>query len=226
MTKIKYNYNDVDDSKSGYTGEEPTPGIYPAKVFSAEVKKAQSSGNQMIEVVLEITSGEYKGWRDWHRLVQTPESMWKTKEFTDAIGLSTPGKKSGSWDTEDAVGKKCRIKTKREMYEGEPRGRVKSVLKAKDAEVEEDEAVEEQQQDDRTTDEAAGASDVWSWSDLEGLDRDDLKKVVKDEELDPKELGLSKNMETDEIRAKIAEALGVEVPSEEAAEEENPEDPF
>jgi hypothetical protein len=133
MAKVKYDYTDVDENKSGYNGDEPTPGVYPARVTECTTGTSKSSSNPMITVVVEITKGEFKGWHGWIYLVQTEEAAWKTKEFTDAIGLTKPGKKKGTWDTEQAVGKKCRIKTKREMYEGEARGKVKSVLPAKDA---------------------------------------------------------------------------------------------
>lgn len=133
MAKVKYDYTDVDESQRGYNGEEPVPGVYPAKVVEVTTGVSKSSNNPMITVVVEIVKGKYKGWRGWNYLVQTDEAAWKTKEFTDAIGLTKPGKKKGSWDTDDALGKKCQVKTKRETYEGEIRGKVKAILPAKSA---------------------------------------------------------------------------------------------
>lgn len=227
MVKVKYDYGNVDESTGSYDGDEPTPGIYDGVVHIVEVGKS-SNNNPMITVQVDITDGPFKGWRGWHYLVQTEESLWKTKEFTDALGITKPGRKAGTWDTDTAAGKKCRVKVKREMYEGEAKGKVKSILPVKGGAKDEDPA--DDTPDDKpavddapTADEAADGGDAWSWDDLKDLDRDELKAVVKNEELDPKELGLNKDMSDEEVRGKIAEALGVEVPEDgEAAAEEDP----
>lgn len=158
MAKVKYDYTDVDESQVGYDGEDPKPGIYQAKVSTAEMGQSKA-GNPMVTVTIDITQGEYKGWRGWHYLVMTEESAWKVKEFTDAVGLTKPGKKKGTWDTDDAVGKPCRIKVRREMYEGEAQAKIRSVLAPKGDADEDDEpegADEEPAGDEAEPDEPEG----------------------------------------------------------------------
>ncbi len=155
MAKVRYDYDGVEEQERDfepYDGEEPRPGIYPGKVIKVTEAKS-SNDNPMLNALCTITEGPYKGWINTIYLVQTPESIWKTKEFTDALGLTKPGKKKGVWDTDDAAGKPCRLRIKNEMYEGERRGKIRNVLGPKDAKADEEEPDADEPAEDTEPDE-------------------------------------------------------------------------
>ena len=64
---------------------EPIPeGQYVAKIASAELKQS-SKGNDMIELVFEVTEGEYAGRKLWDYLVLTDNSLWKVKRYVSRL---------------------------------------------------------------------------------------------------------------------------------------------
>lgn len=183
MAKVKYDYDGVEEGAGTYDGDDPKPGIYPAKVASAELGKSKA-GNPMVTVTIDIVKGEYKGWKGWHYLVLTPESAWKEKEFTDALGLTKPGKKKGTWDTDDAVGKECRVKIKREMYEGEPQGKIKSVLSPKKDSDDDEDDDEPDTGDTPATDEPEDEPDADEEGEEKGDDEEDEAVAERRTELE------------------------------------------
>lgn len=70
-------------------GARVTPGQYRVQVSDAEVTKA-GSGNDMVTLWLRIMGGEFDGQEILDRLVQTPNSLFRTVNFMQAIGLPTP----------------------------------------------------------------------------------------------------------------------------------------
>jgi Protein of unknown function (DUF669) len=116
-----------------YEGPTPPAGLYRVRLSSAKYTKA-SSGNMMITLVLEFdTTNEkkkqYNGYAVWHRLVQVPQSLWRTNEFLTAIGQPT----KLSLDFDEETGKVTKIggarvgkvyllaKCRTTEYNGEPR---------------------------------------------------------------------------------------------------------
>jgi hypothetical protein len=121
-----------------YDGPVPPAGLYKARVSSAKWAPA-ASGNQMLTVVLEFDTDnenkkQYNGFAVWHRLVQVPQSMWRTNEFLTAIGQ--PTKLSLDIDESGKVlkigsarpGKVwCLVKVSADTYQGNPTLKVDSV---------------------------------------------------------------------------------------------------
>ena len=73
-------------------GSRVTPGTYRVQVEDVESVMA-ASGNPMINLFLRVVGGEFDGQTLMDRLVQTPNSMFRTVGFMQAIGLPTPRKR-------------------------------------------------------------------------------------------------------------------------------------
>jgi hypothetical protein len=100
------------ESSGGYTpydGPVPPSGLYRVRLGYAKYGKA-STGNMMLTVVLEFdTDNEKKklfnGYGLWHNMVQLPQTLWRTKEFLNAIGQPT----KLALDYDETTGKVTRI---------------------------------------------------------------------------------------------------------------------
>src|SRR5215204_342574 len=74
-------------------GSRVPPGRYRVLVEDAEVDKA-ASGNMMVTLFLRVQNdAEFEGATIVDRLVQTDNSMFRTVNFMQAIGMQTPRKK-------------------------------------------------------------------------------------------------------------------------------------
>lgn len=130
MGKFKHDGSSVDTSKSGgYDGEQPKPGIYPAKLVTCEEHTA-NSGTEGTHWVFELTedAGPYEGWRG-HVYTNDEGALWKQDQILVALGLQKPG---GSYEgTHEGIVKKAgpvRVKTNLETYEEEKRAKIRTVL--------------------------------------------------------------------------------------------------
>lgn len=213
MPKIKYDVRDV-ESSGGF--ETPPPGLYKAKLAECNLKESKS-GNEMLECIYELISGDYKGSRVWDYVVLNEASEWKLKQFLEAVGKIN-GKRGakGSFDPDEFEDSEVQVRLKHETYNDEPRARVAAVLPLPEddddddeEEVEDDEAVDEGDDED-------GDGEDYTYEDLEGMDLDELKGVIKDEELD---IRVTKKSKAEKVLAKVAEALELE-PEEEDEEED------
>ncbi len=82
----RFNFKDAKTTGSG--DFEPLPdGVYPAKITGAELTTAQSSGNPMIKLTLQISSGEYAKRLVWDNLVWTQAAFWKIKNIAEATNI-------------------------------------------------------------------------------------------------------------------------------------------
>lgn len=200
MTKIAYDVTNVESS----TGEQPKPGIYPATIASARQRDQKSDGSPANDIEIGFDLGpEYV--RRFTYIQLDEASLWKMKELINALGL----KGKGNLDLTKIVGKKVRVKINADSYDGEYKGKVGTILKAKagkDEEESEEEPETEEPEEDEDEDEV----------DLDELDRKELKAFISENDLDIK---VTKGMSEDDIRAKITEAL-----SEDDEEEEEDED--
>jgi hypothetical protein len=95
---MKFNPNDYDPTKDF---NPIASGDYNFKVVSAEEKVSKTSGNDMIEMKLEICPPGRKPVqiKDW--IVFTKDSVNKIKAFCDATGLNFA---SGNIDKDDCLG--------------------------------------------------------------------------------------------------------------------------
>lgn len=129
MGKIKRSYKEVDRSGEGqYAGEVPKPGMYDAKLVRVS-DHTSGAGNDGLEWVFEITEEPYAGWRGW---VYTNDeaSAWKEVQVLEAIGALGKDEDNLS-TTHESLAKNAngvRIKVSNETYEGEKRGKIRTVL--------------------------------------------------------------------------------------------------
>lgn len=211
MAKIKYNVSDV-EARPDF--DQPIPrGVYRCKITDITSGESKSSGNPMLTVEYEVSErGDHKGRKLWDYIVLNDASAWKLKQLTDALGLGS----KGTLDTDAAVGERVLVRVKHETDDRDPdnvvvRGRVGSVnpLPEVDDDEEEDEEPDE--------DEDEGTTDELTAEDLEEMDLDELKEIIEEEELD---IRVTKRSKVAAVRAKVAEALGLEEEDEEEEDDE------
>jgi hypothetical protein len=193
--------------------------VYRAKVRTVDGPKPSSSGNQMLEVIFDLThdaagkalNGSFMPvW--YYPLLGAdahPVSKARTKEFMLALGLGA----KGTLDTEKLVGKAAQLRLKSDSdQDGDYRPKISKVM----AMPEQDEAEEEEGEPDEGDD----------GLDLDSMTRAQLKALIKTEGLDVKVL---KSMSDDDIRKAVVEAWpedeeDEEEPDEDEEEEEDEED--
>lgn len=124
MPQISLNLSNVPD-----LGAIPA-GVYAARIFEVKQTKAKS-GNPMLSVVFTITEGDQVDQRIFHNLTLVEQSMPFVKRFLRAFYTKEQlGAEEGfELDTEELVGRECRIRLIREKYEGEWQNKVRSVVR-------------------------------------------------------------------------------------------------
>lgn len=239
MAKVKYNVKGVDSSGGDF--EKAKPGMYIAEIAEINDRESSSGNGAMLEVVFKIKSdskGKKKdiagiGSQVWHYvLLEHEPSAFRLREFLEAIG-KVQGKKGevGTLDTDKLIGLELQVQLKSDKdQDGEYRPRVGKVLGLSDAASDEDEDEPDEDDEDETDDEVEDdeeqdddeeEDDDEEAIDLDELDRAELKKLIKDEELD---IRVTKSMSDDDLREKIAEALGSDEDEDEDDEEEEEDD--
>jgi hypothetical protein len=215
MPVVKYDVSNVEDIQEGV--HAPT-GTYRAKVRSVAGPMASKSNpaNQMLEVVFDLTHDAAGKKLDqtymplWYYPILNHDSEFvqgRLKEFLFAFGL----KPKGQFNTDKIVGKSVQLKLKHDTdQDGEYRPRVSKVMGLAEQAGEPEDAEPEDEAEDEDNGEV----------DLETLTRAELKKLIKENEL---EIRVTKGMSDDDLRGAIAEQLEEEDEAEEP-EEEEPED--
>lgn len=215
MAKIKFDVSGVEDRPDF---DKPIPrGTYRCKITDITSGESKSSGNPMLTVEYEVSErGDHKGRKLWDYIVLNDASAWKLKQLTTALGL----KAKGTLDTDAALGERVLVRVKHETDDRDPdnivvRSRVGSVNPLPEVDDDEEEEEDEEQEDD----DDEGTTDDLTVDDLAEMDLDELKELIDEEELD---IRVTKRSKAEAIRAKVAEALGLE--EEEEEEDEDDED--
>lgn len=218
MPAIRY---DVSDVESG-AGEQAPPKIYKAKIMTAEHRTEKSDGTKIEgKGDFHITVSVGDKFAPLHSYIGLYDATaWKLREFTDALGM--PAK--GSLDPKKLIGKECRVQVTKDEYDGAYKARLKTWLAAKEVEegedadadeadeeeeaededeVDEEEEVEEDEEAEEEEDEEPEEEEADD--PLAELDRSELKKYIKDNELEVK---VTTKMSDDDIRAAIVDAEG------------------
>lgn len=105
-------------------GSHIPEGRYRVVVDDAELDEARS-GNKMINLWFRVLEGESEGATIIDRLVQAPNSLFRTVGFMQAIGLPTP-KKRLQINLRQFIGKVLEV----DVSDGDPyQGRVKSEVR-------------------------------------------------------------------------------------------------
>lgn len=219
MPKVAYDLSGVEDLPD--IPHAPV-GTYIGKIEAVDARDSKQ-GNPMLEVRWILTHSadgtklkeEYQPIWDYPLLEHESKFvMGRTKAFFEGIGM----KLKGSLDTDKMAGKKAQLKLKSDTdQDGEYRPRIGKILPM--GAVEESANEPEPEEPEPEGEEEA--------IDLDELDRDGLKALIKSEKLGTlKDLGITKSTSDDDIRAIIADKLGggeEEEPEEEPEEEEEPE---
>lgn len=98
-------------NEGGGAGPILDPGDYRFKVVNATEKKAQKSGNPMIELESRVLNPDgTEGRKVYDNLVFTEKALWKVDQFLAAIGAHPGAGKSVQLDAEDLIGREFRAK--------------------------------------------------------------------------------------------------------------------
>jgi hypothetical protein len=123
MPRFKGNLSDVQS-----TFEEMPAGEYT--VFLYDINEESGPSDKYWRCEFKIPEGEKFANRSLFTNVSlSPNARWKVKEFFEAFGIDV--NKEVDINLAELVGKKCRVRTNQEEFEGEKRLRIKRFLKPK-----------------------------------------------------------------------------------------------
>lgn len=153
MAIVKFDVSDSNPEDATRDFEQPTPGVYKAKVkeinpgFTAGDGGKPDKNKPRLEVIYEITDDKFKGSRLWDYVSFSDASKWKLDQFLQAVGAADKKKRKGELNTDKVVNMPVRIRVKGEQRiqpgtsEVEYRAKVGGVFaaKAEDSDGNEDE---------------------------------------------------------------------------------------
>lgn len=127
MGKWDVDFDDYEE-KSGYLGEQPTPGLYEGKLV---VFEEHSTSDTALHWVFEITEDcDFKGWQG-HTYSDLANAKWKTQQIAKAIQGGAEKKIALDPSKSEKIIKAAKpvlMRVKNEKYEGETKGRLHLVL--------------------------------------------------------------------------------------------------
>lgn len=124
-----------------FTSDPVPAGTYPTTLFSCKPKKAQSTGNSMLEWVFEISEGDYQRRRVFINTVLSQEARWKLKAILRGFAPSLDLDLEGEIDFEpsDLIGMGVlAVVTQRIDNKGVLRNEVSNTLPLQDEDDEDD----------------------------------------------------------------------------------------
>jgi len=225
VARIKFDVKGVAPAQDTST---PIPkGMYKCTVETCLVAKPEGK-DQRIEVVYVIADGDHKGRKlfDYLNLEsEQPFAQSRVRQFLEAFGIVTAKKEAGTFDPEKLVGEDCNVRVAHQtgqagtQWEGQIQSRVGGVFALGEDEAEDEDLDEDEESEDE--DEGDEDEDDEDEVDLDELDRAELKKLIKDEELGIK---VTKSMSDDDVRKAIAEAMGGDEDEDEGEDDEDDEE--
>lgn len=136
--------------KLDFTGVESfsrcSEGIHRAKVAEIQEKTSQS-GDDMLQVAMEVVAGADKGCRVFDNCVLTDKALWKFKQLLSALGVKCDGKVAV--DLDGLIGKTCDIEVFHEEYNGQNRAKISNyskVVASDDADDDDDDEEEDEEE--------------------------------------------------------------------------------
>ena len=103
-------------------------GTYTAAVFAIDQKYSNNGGNPYLNWQFKVQGGDHNGRIAFDTTSLQPQALWKLKSHLKAIAPDMDLSGSLDLDTDELLGNECRIVIEHEMYQGEPKARVKKVL--------------------------------------------------------------------------------------------------
>jgi hypothetical protein len=197
---------------SGIEGDfkQAPVGLYYLKCESIEQVTSKNSGDPQFEVIFTPTKDangkklKERYGRLWYYAPVDVNASWarRLKELVNAFGLKASGGNLAVIE-----GKECMARLREDTdLNGDYRPNIGKLMKVQAPEVEEDEDEDETEEEE---------------SDLDSMSRTELKKYIKDNELD---VQVKKSMSDDDLRAAIQEMMEDEEEDEEEESEEEDEE--
>ena len=124
---LQIDFTDVPDSNV------VPAGTYPAKVFNIELKENKAGDGMNLNWQFKIQGGEQDGRSVFTITSLKPAALWKLKQMLKAIAPDMDTSSVAELDTDDLIGRDCRIVVAIRQWEGEDRNDLKTVLVAEDS---------------------------------------------------------------------------------------------
>jgi len=109
-------------------------GVYPAVVVAVELRESKSGPDPYLNWTFELTSEAYLGRKVWLVTGLGSRALWKLKDTLEALG-ETGLTGEVELDPAKFIGKTCRVVVTQEVYNGQTRNRVDSVLPAEEGQI-------------------------------------------------------------------------------------------
>jgi hypothetical protein len=126
-TSVKVNFKGVESRQT------PPEGDYKLEVLEANSKTGPSG--DMIEFILEISEGKFKGQKQWFYCPLAENSLWKLHAFLTALGEEVPEDEMDI-DLSDLIGKEVVGVLTHETYQGKKRAKMTDFASVEDYEGE------------------------------------------------------------------------------------------
>lgn len=171
MAKLKFAVDSVDYGQAG-DFEQPKPGVYVAEIQEINAGYAKGDDNKpdRSRPRLEVIFGNLKKLDDpdddtvyarlWRYLSYSDAAEIYMAQFLEALGVATEKKRKGTWDPDEHIGKKVKIRVAADTdLNNEYRGKVAGVFAFDedeedfDDEEEEDVDVDEEEEEEEDVDE-------------------------------------------------------------------------
>lgn len=182
MAVIKHSMTKEDHDKAGRGAEPPKPGTYRARVVQAEPKSPKDK-DPRIEVIYEITVGDFKGAKLYDYITEGESSKWKKDQFWIALGLvKTNGSKVTVLPLDPARVNKLpevMVRVVNEMFNEEPKAKVRGVYPL-DTDSDDADAEADAEAEGEEDGEAEDDGEV----DLDAMNVTELKEFADENELE------------------------------------------
>lgn len=198
---VKVNFKGVESRQT------PAEGDYKLEVLEANSKTGPSG--DMIEFILEIGEGKYKGTKLWFYCPLAENSLWKLHAFLTALGEEVPEDEMDI-DLSDMIGKEIIGVLTHETYQGKKRAKMTDFCSVDDYEGElaggdaEDEDEDDKKSSKKSAKGKASKKDEPEAPDYDEMDEDELREAYLERELGTKKE--AKKLDEDELREALTEA--------------------
>lgn len=196
---VKVNFKGVESRLT------PTEGDYKLEVL--EANSATGPSGQMIEFILEVAEGKFKGSKLWFYCPLAENSLWKLHAFLTALGEEVPEDEMDI-DLSDLVGREVIGVLTNETYQGKKRAKMTDFASVDDyegtlASDEEDEA------DDKPAKGKKGAKGKAKDAepeapDYDEMDEDELRDLYVERKLGTAKA--AKKLDEDELKEALTDA--------------------
>lgn len=187
---VKFDVSSSDPGEAaGKEFQQARPGVYKAVVQKCLVNKPEGK-DRRIEVTYKLadkSAGKADGqWLTDYLSLESEASVWKLDQFLLAFGFASAKKRKGQFNTDEVMGKACKIRVKADSYtpsgsdEAEYRAKIGAVLPASGGdETEED--LTDPDDDTSSSDDSSTEDTDERWVEIRGLEEEEIDADVQAE---------------------------------------------